>query len=367
MDIDSEDEEDYYNEDGGNVEDPILDSAEEEYDSINKYKIKEDELLTTIQKIQCSSNHGFKFDKYYSQARDLLATMEYMHLITNDENRRDWDCIYGLITKDYRLIECALGVLGMNPNKVDADGNTALHAAITNVCPRSLKLLLANGADPFQCNNDGFFPMDSLRRDSRYAIQCSDMMDIFISDLVYTLKNKLTRKNGNQYVVKIACTDTENVDNMKRHVQRRNQKIKKYKKVVTGLLEIDNMKNKIFTILESGESPAIFENPKDLITLLHRIDPIVSYFKNETIPGVTQLQIEADGEVQDWYIRKELSKRNWSHDIQLYFIRGVKIMKMLHIICQQDKVGYAQDILPQLQQAQGLLNNVRRERKRSRR
>jgi len=153
---------------------------------------------------------------------------------------------------------------------------------------------------------------------------------------------------------------------MKQHVQRRNQKIKKYKKVVTGLLEIDNMKNKIFTILESGESPAIFENPKDLITLLHRIDPIASYFKNETIPGVTQLQIEADGEVQDWYIRKELSKRNWSHDIELYFIRGVKIMKMLHIICQQDKGWYAQDILPELQQAQGLLNNVRRERKRSR-
>ena len=365
MDIDFDDEDDYHNELRGTVEDPMLDSAEEEYDSINKYRIKEDELSTTIKKMQCTSNDGFKFDEYYNQAHDLLATMDYMVLITNDKNREDWDCIHGLITYDYRLIACALVVLGMNPNKVDANGDTALHAAITNVCPGSVKLLLANGADPFQCNNNGVFPMDILGWNSYGAMECSEMMNSFISDLVYKLKNKRTPKISNQYVVNIACTDAENIDNMKQHVQLRNKKIEKYKKVVTSLLEIDNLKNKIFTILESGESPTIFENPKDLITLLHRIDPIVSYVDDESIPGVTQLHIEADKEVQDWYLRKELSRRNWSHDIELYFTRGVKIMKMLHIICHQDQHRYARDILPMLKRAQGLLNDVRRGRQRN--
>ena len=131
MDFDFDDEQNYYNDDGGTDKDAMLDSAEEEYDSINKYRIKEDELSTIIKKLQCSSNDGFKFGEYYRQADKLLATMNYMYLITNDENRRDWDCIYGLITYDYRLIECALDVLGMHPNKVDAHEDTALHAAMS--------------------------------------------------------------------------------------------------------------------------------------------------------------------------------------------------------------------------------------------
>ena len=332
-------------------------SGEEQHDSNNKYRMKTDELSQTIKYLEeSSSNKDFDFSKYRDDAHTLLELMKYMYNIAYDDRKMDWDCIHGLMNFNCSLIQPALEVLGMDPNTVNENGNTALHSAILFGEPQVLKWLLANGADPFKCNDKHAFPMAFLERNSRIGIACGDIMNLFIHNLIYDLKNKLKLKNYNKTIVSAYIDDAGNIDRLQKQSIHRSQEVEKYRSLISGLLEIERIKNKKLALIASNGQ--LFSELQEITTMLHKLDTIESVFDYESVPGVPLLH-GFDKDLQDWYIREELSKRSWKHHIRLYFTRCVHIMKKLHIILEHDEHKYAYDILPFVIEAKELLQRVR--------
>lgn len=247
------------------------------------------------------------------ESNELINLMKFMHDMAHHRERKYCDCMCSLITQgENSYLKIALEVMKMSPNKKQKDGNTALHTAMSEASPFALELLLDNGADPFRCNDDGYFPMNHHDESTRNSRRCLLLMDTFI-------KEKIDRERCElRYLVKAA--------------EKRFEQVRMYRFLIDGLLRIDTLKNQILSTVASNDQP--FTDLKGVKDLLHQLDPLAEYFDYTSVPGVTKLDV--DPQVQEWYVIEELSKLNWSKDIDKYFALGVARMSELHDICKRD-------------------------------
>jgi hypothetical protein len=277
------------------------------------------------------------FRNAYYEAYKLCEIMEYMDDMAHHDEKENCDCLFSLVSYDDALLRPALEVLGMNPNKVDDGGDTPLYAAMLHAKPFAVKLLLANGSNPFHCNDVGWFPMGQ-GKNTPDSINCSLQLNTFIENLVDK------RHTTSKYLEDKA--------------RLRMKKVHKYKFLIENLLEINKLKDEIFATMASDEQ--LYRDLDDVKTLLHDLEPLALCFDNHSLPGVTKLH--TDSTVQQWYIDNELSKINWSQNIKMYFTRGVARMEKLHSICRQDKSRFPVDILHMLTRAKTLLAICERNR-----
>jgi ankyrin repeat protein len=272
-----------------------------------------------------------------NNADKLLETMRYMKKRANDHDNMDLDFIFALISFNDSLIETALEVLKLSPNKVSDNGKTALYAAIICQSPKAVQCLLKNGADPFQCNISGIFPMHYMTTNSPRNIRCSNIMHDFIRDLI----------------------DKEHVSDQEFLEHRAWYKMKaveSYRIIVTSLLDIENSKNKILREIESNQR--LFQNLNNVKSFLHQLDDLEHVFDYDSFPGMTLIEVSQDYKkinprVQEWYAHEEFCKIHWSHDIHKYFSLGVNRMKWLRHICSFDKGS--PDIQPLVEEAEQML------------
>ena len=276
------------------------------------------------------------FRDAYHEAYKLQELMGYMDNMVNDDEKEHCDCLISLVSFDDTLLRPALEVLGMNPNRVDDDGATPLYAAMMHAKPLAVKLLLANGADPFQCDAACWFPMRHQNYETPDAINCSRQLNTFIRDLAD--KRQTTQQD------------------LQSKARFRMKRVHKYRCLIQNLLEINTLKNTIFTIL-AEEKQLSKDLGDDVTTLLRGLEPLALYFDHNSVPGVTKLR--TDSISQQWYVKNELSRLNWSKDIKMYFTRGVARMEKLHSICMKDKSKFPVNILHMLQYTKALLANCK--------